>query len=175
MPAGNGSDRGVPPGTMTPPERAPTSLKSSVTREPWPTDSGRQADMSAAATFAGAAPDAVTGWHAINWRQVWRTVRRLQARIWKSTQEGRWCKVRALVYLLTHSFPGRAAAILRVIDNRGAWTPGTDGDVWDTPEAKTAAFQALRRRGYRPQPLRRVYIPKGNGKRRALGIPTLTD
>jgi RNA-directed DNA polymerase len=131
--------------------------------------------MSAAATLAGAAPDAVTAWHAINWRQVWRTVRRLQARIVKATQEGRWGKIRALVYLLTHSFAGRAAAILRVIDNRGAWTPGTDGDVWDTPEAKTAAFQALRRRGYRPQPLRRVYIPKSNGKRRALGIPTMTD
>jgi RNA-directed DNA polymerase len=80
-----------------------------------------------------------------------------------------------LVYLLTHSFAGRAAAIARVIDNRGACTPGVDGEVWDTPEAKTAAFHALRRHGYRPQPLRRVYIPKRNGKRRALGIPTLTD
>jgi RNA-directed DNA polymerase len=80
-----------------------------------------------------------------------------------------------LVYLLTHSFAGRAAAVVRVIDNRGACTPGVDGVVWDTPEAKTAAFHALRRRGYRPQPLRRVYIPKSNGKRRPLGIPTLID
>jgi RNA-directed DNA polymerase len=131
--------------------------------------------MSAAATLAGAAPDAALGWHAINWRQVWRNVRRLQARIVKATQEGRWNKVHALVYLLTHSFAGRAAAILRVIDNRGACTPGVDGVVWDTPEAKTAAFHALRRHGYRPQPLRRVYIPKSNGKKRPLGIPTMTD
>jgi RNA-directed DNA polymerase len=131
--------------------------------------------MSAAATLAGAAPDVATHWHSIHWRHVWRTVRRLQARIVKATQEGRWNKVQALVYLLTHSFAGRAAAILRVIGNRGACTPGVDGDVWDTPEAKTAAFHALRRRGYRPQPLRRVYILKSNGKRRPLGIPTLTD
>jgi RNA-directed DNA polymerase len=131
--------------------------------------------MSAAATLAGAAPHEATGWHSINWRKVWRTVRRLQARIVKATQAGRWNKVRALVYLLTHSFAGRAAAIGRVIDNQGACTPGVDGDVWDTPEAKTAAFHRLRRRGYRPQPLRRVYIPKSNGKRRPLGIPTLTD
>src|SRR5438132_7159503 len=131
--------------------------------------------MSAAATPTGAAPDAPPHWHAIPWRKVWRTVRRLQARIVKATQAGRWNKVRALVYLLTHSFAGRAAAIWRVIGNRGACTPGMDGDVWDTPEAKTAAFHALRRRGYRPQPLRRVYLPKSNGTRRPLGIPTLTD
>jgi RNA-directed DNA polymerase len=131
--------------------------------------------MSAAATPTGAAPDAQPSWHAIRWRRAWRSVRRLQARIVKATQAGRWNKVRALVYLLTHSFAGRAVAIGRVIDNQGAWTPGVDGEIWDTPEAKTAAFHALRRRGYRPQPLRRVYIPKSNGKRRPLGIPTLTD
>jgi RNA-directed DNA polymerase len=131
--------------------------------------------MSAAATLAGAAPHETTGWHSIPWRKVYRTVRRLQARIVKATQAGRWNKVRALVYLLTHSFAGRAVAIGRVIDNHGACTPGVDGEVWDTPEAKTAAFHALRRRGYRPQPLRRVYIPKSNGKRRPLGIPTVID
>ena len=54
--------------------------------------------MSAAATLAGAAPDEATTWHAINWLQVWRTVRRLQARIVKAVQEGRWNKVHALVY-----------------------------------------------------------------------------
>jgi len=131
--------------------------------------------MSAAATPTGAAPHALPSWHAIPWRQIWQCVRRLQARIVKAARAGRWNKVRALVYLLTHSFAGRAAAIVRVIDNRGASTPGVDGVVWDTPEAKTAAFHALRRRGYRPQPLRRVYIPKSNGKRRPLGIPTLVD
>src|SRR5207244_11620433 len=107
-----------------------TSLKSSVTTELRLTDSGRQADMSAAATLAGAAPDGTTNWHSLDWRRIWRTVRRLQARIVKATQEGRWNKVQALVYLLTHSFAGRAAAILRVIGNRGACTPAVDGDVW---------------------------------------------
>jgi RNA-directed DNA polymerase len=133
--------------------------------------------MSAVATPAGAAPDVVPGWHSINWRQVWRNVRRLQARIVKAAQEGRWGKVQALVYLLTHSFSGRAAAILRVTTNSGASTPGTDGDVWDSPEKKAAAFNALRRHGYRAQPLRRVYIPKSSDppRKRPLGIPTMTD
>src|ERR1700694_2562852 len=131
--------------------------------------------MSAAATLAGAALNTTVDWHAINWKKVYRTVRRLQARIVKAVREGRWHKAKALVYLLTHSFGGRALAILRVISNSGAKTPGVDGILWDTPEAKSAAFSTLRRHGYQPQPSRRVYIPKSNGRLRPLGIPTMTD
>jgi RNA-directed DNA polymerase len=133
--------------------------------------------MSAAATHAGAAPDQAPSWHSIPWKQVWRTVRRLQARIVKAAQAGRWNKVHALVYLLTHSFAGRAVAILRVTTNRGSSTPGVDRELWNTPALKAAAFSKLRRRGYQPQPLRRVYIPKSSdpSKLRPLGIPTLTD
>src|SRR5436190_4239014 len=131
--------------------------------------------MSAAATLAGAAPNTAVDWHSINWKKVYRTARRLQARIVKAIREGKWHKVKALVYLLTHSFSGRALAILRVISNSGAKTPGVDGILWNTPEAKSAAFSTLRRHGYQPQPLRRVYIPKSNGNKRPLGIPTMTD
>jgi RNA-directed DNA polymerase len=102
-------------------------------------------------------------------------VRRLQARIVKALQENRWGKVKALVYLLTHSFAGRALAVLRVVSNSGAQTPGVDRQRWNTPGAKTTALDALTRRGYRSQPLRRVYIPKSNGTRRPLGIPTMRD
>jgi RNA-directed DNA polymerase len=131
--------------------------------------------MSAAEMLAGAAPERMPDWHSIDWKKVWRTVRRLQARIVKAVAEGRWNKVKALVYLLTHSFAGRALAILRVVSNSGAKTPGVDGVLWNTPESKSAAFGALRRHGYQPQPLRRVYIPKSNGKRRGLGIPVMAD
>jgi RNA-directed DNA polymerase len=131
--------------------------------------------MSGVSQPSGAAPGGPTDWHSIDWRKVWRTVRRLQARIVKALRAGRWGKVKALVYLLTHSFAGRAVAVLRVISNQGASTPGTDGVVWNTPELKTAALHALTSRGYRPQPLRRVYIPKSNGKKRPLGIPTMHD
>jgi RNA-directed DNA polymerase len=93
----------------------------------------------------------------------------------KAVREGRWNKAKALVYLLTHSYSGRALAILRVVSNSGARTPGVDGALWNTPEPKSAAFNTLRRHGYQPRPLRRVYIPKSNGKRRGLGIPTMTD
>ena len=93
----------------------------------------------------------------------------------KAVAEGRWNKVKVLVYLLTHSFSGRALAILRVVSNSGAKTPGVDGVLWNTPESKSAAFSTLHRHGYQPQPLRRVYIPKSNGQRRGLGIPIMAD
>ena len=100
--------------------------------------------MSAVAIPAGAAPDAPLDWHSMNWKKVGRNVRRLQARIVKAVREGKWHKVKALVYLLTHSFSGRATAILRVVNNHGAKTPGVDGVTWDTPEKKMEAVLDLR-------------------------------
>ncbi|MGC9215505.1 group II intron reverse transcriptase/maturase [Acidithiobacillus sp.] len=114
-------------------------------------------------------------WHGIDWSRATQNVRRLQARIVKATQEGRWNKVKALQHLLTHSFSGKALAVKRVTENQGKRTPGVDGKTWSTPEAKATAVLSLQRRGYQPQPLKRVYIPKKNGKKRPLGIPTMKD
>lgn len=114
-------------------------------------------------------------WHSTDWATCHQNVRRLQARIVKATEEGRWNKVKALQWLLTHSLSGKQLAVKRVTENKGKNTPGVDGETWSTPEAKTAAVKSLRRRGYQPLPLRRVYIPKSNGKQRPLGIPTMKD
>jgi len=104
-------------------------------------------------------------------RKAEEQVRRFQARIVKATQEGRYNKAKALQHLLTHSYSGRLMAVHRVTHNDGSKTPGVDGETWSTPEKRARAVETLRPRGYRPQPLRRVYIPKKNGKRRPLGIP----
>lgn len=72
-------------------------------------------------------------------------------------------------------FCGKAMAVRRVTENQGARTAGVDRELWSTPEAKLDAINQLERRGYKPRPLRRVYIPKSNGKQRPLGIPTMTD
>lgn len=126
-----------------------------------------------AVQVSGAPSHEDLSWHAIDWQAVHSNVRRLQARIVKATQEGRWGKVQALQRLLTRSFSGKALAVRRVTENPGNRTPGVDGVVWNTPEKKAAAIRALRQRGYRPQPLRRVYIPKSHGKLRPLGIPVM--
>src|SRR5689334_24500475 len=126
-----------------------------------------------ATPLAGAAPHHPTDWHAINWPKVYQNVRRLQARIVQATKDGRWGKVKALQRLLTRSFSGKALAVRRVTENQGKWTPGTDGEIWNTPEKKAIAIYELQQRGYKPKPLRRIYIPKKNGKKRPLGIPTM--
>ena len=94
----------------------------------------------------------------------------------QATKASRWGKVRALQRLLTHSYSGKVLAVRRVTENNGKKTPGVDKEIWDTPEKKTQAVHALKRRGYQPQPLRRVYIPKSDGRTmRPLGIPTMKD
>ncbi len=97
-------------------------------------------------------------------------------RIVQAAKEGRWGKVRALQRLLTHSYSGKVLAVRRVTENKGKKTPGVDREIWDTPEKKIQAVHELKRRGYQPQPLRRVYIPKSDGKTmRPLGIPSMKD
>jgi RNA-directed DNA polymerase len=91
-------------------------------------------------------------------------------------QAGAWRKVKRLSYLLVHSFAARALAVKRVTENAGKKTPGMDGEIWDSPEKKAAAVERIGRwRGYRPVPLRRLYIPKKNGKQRPLSIPAMVD
>jgi RNA-directed DNA polymerase len=126
------------------------------------------------AEVTGAASHVIS-WHSINWKRVYRNVRRLQARIVKAMQEGRWGKVKALQHLLTHSISGKAVAVRRGIENQGKKTAGVDKVTWETPSKKTKAILSLQQRGYRPKPLRRIYIPKKNGKKRPLGIPTMKD
>jgi RNA-directed DNA polymerase len=123
----------------------------------------------------GAASRPLASWEAIDWPAAMRTVRRLQARIVKATREGRWNKVKALQRLLTHSRSGKLLAVQRVTDSEGKETPGVDGEIWDTPTKKMDAVHSLQPRGYQPRPLRRVYIPKSNGQRRPLGIPSMHD
>jgi RNA-directed DNA polymerase len=124
--------------------------------------------------MGSAASRNVNEWDQIPWPRVYDNVRRLQTRIAKATREQDWRRAKALQRFLTNSFSAKALAVKRVSENDGKRTPGVDGEIWTTPGAKWQAIQRLDNRGLRPQPLRRVYIPKrGSTKMRPLGIPTM--
>ena len=122
-----------------------------------------------------ASPGIATCWEEIDWQKARAYVKKLQMRIVKAQKEGHYSKVKSLQWLLTHSFYAKALAVKRVTSNSGKRTSGVDHELWLTPQAKFIAISKLNRRGYRPQPLRRHYIPKKNGKMRPLSIPTMTD
>ena len=124
---------------------------------------------------AGALIDNAKKWKSIDWTTAQREVRRLQIRIAKAVQESKRGRVKTLQWILTHSFHAKALAVKRVTSNKGRKTPGVDGVLWQGVRAKWQAICSLRRHGYKPQPLRRIYIPKRNGKKRPLGIPTVYD
>jgi len=124
---------------------------------------------------AGALIDDGKKWKAIVWKRKWHQVKRLQVRIAKAVKESRWNKVKVLQYILTRSFYAKLLAVKRVTSNKGKKTPGIDGVLWQGARAKWRAVLSLRKRGYRPQPLKRIYIPKKNGKKRPLSIPTMND
>jgi RNA-directed DNA polymerase len=116
-------------------------------------------------------------WQNINWTAAEGEVRRLQERIFRAAQNGEHAKVKNLQKLLVRSTATKMLAIRQVTQqNPGKHTPGVDGVVVDTPEARIQLLQeGLTLKGYRPKPVRRVYIPKANGKIRPLGIPTVKD
>lgn len=117
----------------------------------------------------------VSDWKAIDWKKAEAYVKKLQMRIVQAHKAGHYHKVQSLQWLLTHSFYAKALAVKRVTSNKGKKTPGVDHQLWRTPQAKLNAINCLKRHGYKPLPLRRIYIPKKNGKMRPLSIPTMKD
>lgn len=124
---------------------------------------------------SGASSACKSRWENLPWSTVERQVKRLQMRIAKATREGKSNKVKALQWILTHSFYGKCSAVKRVVQNKGSKTPGIDKVLWNTPNQRMKAVVSLKRRGYKPLPLKRIYIPKKTTGRRPLSIPSMID
>lgn len=135
--------------------------------------------MTTVKTLIGASSAAIDtkSWDKLPWLKLDRYVFRLQMRIAKAVREGKKGKVKALQRILTTSFYAKCLAIKRVTTNKGAKTPGVDGIIWSTNLQKIRATSVLKKKGYNPLPLRRIYISKkGNKlKLRGLSIPTIKD
>ena len=126
-------------------------------------------------SLIGASSACQIDWSLVCWTKVEEQVRRLQVRIAKAVREGRHGKAKALQWILSHSFSAKLLAVRRVTQNKGSKTAGVDRVVWTTPKQKMQATEDIKGRGYQPLPLRRIYIPKKNGKLRPLSIPTMAD
>jgi len=120
-------------------------------------------------------PERRTDWNAVNWRHAQQIVRNLRQRIFRATQAGEWKKVRSLQKLMLRCRSNILMSVRRTTQtNAGRNTPGVDRIVVKTPQARGEMVDKLSTaQPWRSKPVRRVYIPKSNGKLRPLGIPTV--
>ena len=117
-------------------------------------------------------------WDAVRWRSVEEQVRRLRQRIFAASQAGDLKKVRNLQKLMLRSRSNALVSVRRVTEvNAGRKTAGVDGKVVVTAEQKAELADWVQHRAepWSPQPVKRVYVPKSNGRRRPLGIPVIAD
>jgi RNA-directed DNA polymerase len=118
-----------------------------------------------------------TDWNAVNWHKANRNVRNLRQRIFRATTEGDLKKVRSLQKLMLRSYSNILVSVRRVTQvNKGKNTPGVDKMLVKTPRARGELVDELSCfTSWKARPVRRIYIPKANGKNRPLGIPTIRN
>ena len=118
-----------------------------------------------------------TGWWSYDFESAYRTVERLRKRIFKATRQGDMKKVRSLQRLMLRSRANILVSVRRATQmNQGKATAGIDNKTALTPAERVEMVKALQDyKAWNPKPAKRVYIPKKNGLKRPLGIPTITD
>lgn len=122
-----------------------------------------------------AATDRIQSWADIDFHKAEKNVKKLQKRIAEAFHNDELDRVESLQHKMIHSFYAKALAVKSVTSKRGKDPPGVDDILWIDSKEKYDAIYMLRRRGYHPKPLKRIFIPKSDGGYRPLSIPTMID
>jgi RNA-directed DNA polymerase len=120
-------------------------------------------------------PTAEEQWRTVPWNEFEEQIRKIQERIFDASKRNDLKTVRLLQKVLVGLTPAKFVAVRRVTqDNRGKRTPGVDGISSLTPKQRIELVKTLEMDG-KADPVRRVYIPRPDGRQRPLGIPTMKD
>ena len=115
-------------------------------------------------------------WDQINWSRIKQKVDKFQQNIFRDAQAGNFHKVKQQQKLLVRSLSARLWAVhLTTEKSKGRNTPGIDNRLYKTAEQKEFLVENLSIKNYRPIPTKNIWIPKTDGTRRKLGIPTIKD
>jgi RNA-directed DNA polymerase len=118
-------------------------------------------------------------WLQINWKSVNRELTSLRRRIFQACRMKKYKSLRSIQRLLFFSKSNILFSIRKVTSiNSGSLTPGYDSLTYTTDETRAQLFkeiQSMDMNDYNPIPVKRIYVPKPDGRLRPIGIPTIKD